>query len=203
MKRRVAAWPLVLLLGIVLLGCDAPPPVANSGTPAPPAPPPPPGSVPPAAPAPPPATTGQAPLPPETQLGAFAGSIDDLAARPQSAPAPTATPAAPPPQESNTERVKAEKGVGIKGRSLDPYEGVLVTPAKAYFSVRERVVFEVQVPHALNLYKASEGQAPKTHDEFMEKIVQANQIQLPPLPPGHKYVYDPMTEQLMVERPKQ
>ena len=198
MKRRVAAWPLVLLLGIVLLGCDAPPPVANSGAPVPPAPPPPPGSPPPAAPAPPPATTGQAPLPPETQFGAFAGSIDDLAARPQSAPAP----ASPPPQE-DTERVKAEKGVGIKGRSLDQYEGVLVTPAKAYFSARERIVFEIQVPNALNLYKASEGHAPKTHDEFMKKIVQANQIKLPPLPPGHKYVYDPMTEQLMVERPKQ
>ena len=206
MKRRFAVCPLgsslVLLLGFiflgcVLLGCDAPPPVANSG--AAPAPPPPPGSQAPAPPAPPPAPATEAPLPPETKFGAFAGSIDDLAGRPQSAPAPQ--PAAPP-QEDATERIKAEKGVGIKGRSLDQYEGVLVTPAKAYFAARERLIFEVSVPHALNLYKASEGQAPKTHDEFMEKIVQANQIKLPPLPPGHKYVYDAMTEQLMVERPK-
>jgi hypothetical protein len=198
MNRRIPAWPLLLLLGVVLQGCDAPPPVANSGTPAPP---PPPGAQPPAAPSPPPAPSGQAPLPPETQFGAFAGSIDDLAARPQSAPAPL--PVAPPQGDGGTERVKAEKGVGIKGRSLDQYEGVLVTPAKAYFAARERLIFEVSVPHALNLYKASEGQAPRTHDEFMEKIVQANQNKLPPLPPGHKYVYDPMTEQLMVERPKQ
>lgn len=202
MTRHVVVLPLVLLFGIVLTGgCDAPPPVANSGVPAPP---PPPGSQPAVAPAPPPpAPTGQAPLPPETKFGAFAGSIDDLAARPQSAPSPPPAPATTPSVESATERVKAEKGVGIKGRSLDQYEGVIVTPAKAYFSARERIAFEIAVPHALNLYKASEGHAPKTHEEFMEKIVEFNQIKLPLLPQGHKYVYDPMTEQLMVERPKQ
>lgn len=207
MTRHVAVWPLrLLLVGIVLLGgCDAPPPVANSAVPLAPAPPLPPGSQPAVAPAPPPpASTGQAPLPPETKFGAFAGSIDDLAARPSSAPSPPpSAPATATPDESATERVKAEKGVGIKGRSLDQYEGVVVTPAKAYFSARERIAFEIAVPHALNLYKASEGHAPKTHQEFMEKIVEFNQIKLPLLPQGHKYVYDPVTEQLMVERPKQ
>ena len=49
---------------------------------------------------------------------------------------------------------------------------------------------------------ASEGRNPESHEEFMEKIVKFNQIKLPELPPGHKYVYDPATEQLMVERPK-
>jgi hypothetical protein len=137
----------------------------------------------------------------------FAGDVNDLAARPSAPPTPPAPPStdsAPPPAatEPETERIKAEKGVGLKGRSLDQYEGVLVTPAKAFFSAKERIAFEIQVPHALQLYKASEGQAPKTHDEFMEKIVQFNQIKLPILPPGHKYVYDPETEQLMVERPK-
>src|SRR5688572_26962381 len=108
MNRPIPAWPLMLLLGIALQGCDAPPPVANSGAPVPP---PPPSAPAPAAPAPPPAPSGQAPVPLETKFGAFAGSIDDLAGRPQSAPAPQ--PAAPP-QDDTTERVKAEKGVGIK-----------------------------------------------------------------------------------------
>ena len=36
----------------------------------------------------------------------------------------------------------------------------------------------------------------------MENVIKANQIKLPVLPPGHKYVYDPATKQLMVERPK-
>ena len=104
--------------------------------------------------------------------------------------------------DPNVERVKAEKGVGIKGRSLDQYEGLVVTPAKAFFSTKERIAFEIEVPHALNLYKATEGQGPKSHVEFMEKIIQFNRIKLPQLPPDAKYVYDVETEQLMVERPK-
>ena len=99
------------------------------------------------------------------------------------------------------ERVKAEKGVGIKGRSLDEHQGMLVTPAKAYFSVRERVVFEIQIPEAVKLFKATNGNGPKSHEDFMAQIVDANQIQLPELPAGQRYVYDPEKEELMVERP--
>jgi len=35
----------------------------------------------------------------------------------------------------------------------------------------------------------------------MEKIIKANNISLPELPEGHKYVYDPKLEMLMVEKP--
>jgi hypothetical protein len=190
MYRHVAILPSVLLFGIMFVGCEPPAPVASG----PPGPPPPPGAAPP--PPPPTADTGQAPLPPETKFGVFAGDVNDLAARPStpSAPQPTADP--------NTERVKAEKGVGLKGRSLDEYEGPVVTPAKAFFAAKERIAFEIEVPHALQLYEASSGEAPKTHDEFMENVIKANQIKLPVLPPGHKYVYDPATKQLMVERPR-
>jgi hypothetical protein len=200
MKHRVAILLLMLLPGIMLIGCDTTQPTTATGPAAPPAPPPPPGSAPPAAasaPAAPVAT--EAPPPPETKFGVFAGDVNDLAARPSS---PPQQPAASAPAAAETERVKAEKGVGIKGRSLDQYEGALVTPAKAFFSAKERIVFDIQVPEALKLYKASEGEAPKSDAEFMEKIIRANQIKLPQLPPGHKYVYDPATEQLMVERPK-
>ena len=99
------------------------------------------------------------------------------------------------------ERVKAEKGVGVKGRSLDQHAGVLVTPAKAYFSVRERAVFDIQIPEAIKLFKATNGNGPKSHEEFMAQIVDANQIRLPELPAGQRYVYDPEKEELQVERP--
>ena len=92
-------------------------------------------------------------------------------------------------------------GSGEKGRG---YGGGLVTPpVAAYFAVQERVVFDIRIPHAMELYKATEGHAPKTHDEFIRSIVQANQIHLPALPAGHRYVYDPKGERLMVEHPKQ
>jgi hypothetical protein len=98
-------------------------------------------------------------------------------------------------------REKASVGSGEKGRG---YGGDLVTtPAAAYFAVKERLVFDVQIPHALDLAKATEGHAPRTQDEFMRDIVTANQIRLPSLPPGHRYVYDPKDERLMVEHPRE
>jgi hypothetical protein len=154
MKRRVAVLPVVLLLGLVLVGCEPPPaPVAaNSGPPAPPAPP--------------------------------------SAAPPAPAPAPA------------MEQVKAEVGVGVKGRSLDEHEGVVVTPAKTLFAFKEKAVFDIQIPQALQLFNATEGRNPESDEEFMEKIVKFNNIKLPELRQGERYYYDPATNELMVERPK-
>lgn len=121
----------------------------------------------------------------------------------QGGAAPAAQPIAQaPPAPVETEAVKAGVGVGIKGRSLDEHEGILVTPAKSLFAAKERIAFEIAVPHALELYKATEGSVPQSHEEFMEKIIEFNQIKLPQLPEGHRYQFDPMTEQLMVIRPK-
>lgn len=106
----------------------------------------------------------------------------------------------PPDDEPQTERVEARAGVGAKGRSLDPHQGLVVTPARTYFTARERLVFEAQVPHALKMYEATHGQAPRTHEEFMAQVIEANQISLPDLPPDRRYVYDPETKELMVER---
>jgi hypothetical protein len=106
-----------------------------------------------------------------------------------------------PDREPDTERVKADVGVGAKGRSLDEHEGVLVTPAKAYFSMREKAIFQIAVPQALQFFEAQHGSGPKTHDQFMTDVIQANGIALPELPPGQRYVYDPEAKELMVERP--
>ena len=118
-----------------------------------------------------------------------------------SAAAPAAV--APQPAMPETEQVKAQKGVGIAGRSLDPHEGTVVTSVKTLFTVRERIIFEAQIPEALKLFKASNGQGPKSHDEFMTQIIEANQIRLPELGQGQRYIYNPQTEELMVERPRQ
>src|SRR5688500_3184448 len=98
MERVVASSLAVLLVCLVLAGCEPDALVAgNKGPPVPPAPPAHPG-------------VEQAPIEP-----------------------------APPALE--TERVKAEKGVGNKGRSLDEYEGPVVTPAKTLFTAKERIAF--------------------------------------------------------------
>lgn len=97
------------------------------------------------------------------------------------------------------ERKVAEVGDGAKGRN---YGGGLITePASQYWKIKERLAYDVAVTHALQLYKAlNDFKAPKTHEEFMEKIIKDNKIKLPQLPPGRKYVYDPEQEKLMIER---
>ena len=125
---------------------------------------------------------------------------------PGSAPAPDPAPA-PPADPPETERVKAGVGVGVKGRSLDGYkggvEGMIASPAQAFFSTKERLVFEIQLKHAMDLYRATNDRLPASHEAFMTEIVEFNKIKLPELPQGHRYVFDPEKGEMMVERPKQ
>jgi hypothetical protein len=136
-------------------------------------------------------TTAWGPVLPDTSTPAASPS--------PAAASPPATPPAAAQQKPTTVQKKAEVGVGKKGRGYG--KGVIVTPIASLFAVRERMVFDVSIPEAMKLYKAMEDRAPKTHEEFMEKIIKANNIKLPELPQGHRYKYDPKTEQLMVESP--
>jgi len=52
------------------------------------------------------------------------------------------------------------------------------------------------------LFAATEGRKPNSHEEFMNKIIKFNKIQLPTLPAGEKYVYDPQEGELMVQKPR-
>jgi hypothetical protein len=105
----------------------------------------------------------------------------------------------PAPVESETEQPvgrPAEVGVGRKGH--DYGTGPVATPLATRWRAAERLVFSVQIPQAMNLFKATHDRAPRTHDEFMKEIIKANQISLPELRPGERYYYDPAAEQLMV-----
>ena len=53
----------------------------------------------------------------------------------------------------------------------------------------------------MRIYKAlHDRHGPKTHEEFMKDIIQENQIVLPAVRPGDRYLYDPAREELMVEK---
>ena len=122
---------------------------------------------------------------------------------PSSPPSVNAPPPPPPPPVApiapKTEQKKAAVDAGKKGR----YDvvGPVTTPVASYFAMRERLTYEVQIPEAMKLFKAMEDRAPKSHEEFMEKIIKSNHIRLPELPEGHRYFYDPARGALMVERP--
>jgi type IV secretory pathway VirB10-like protein len=189
MSVRANCIDLLLLVGLtvaitVLSGCgrsepESPSP-SSAAAPATPPPPPPP-LVAPKAPAQPPAPAKALPAPTKKP------------------PAPAKAPAKTAQKTPTTVQKAAAVGAGAKGRGYG--EGMVATPVATYFIVKERIAYDIQIPHAMNLFKATEGHAPKTHEEFMEKIVKANQIHLPTLPSGHRYVYDPEQGQLMVAQP--
>lgn len=82
--------------------------------------------------------------------------------------------------------------MGVSGKGDYGGPGFITTPISVYFRVPERLVFNVQIPQAMNMYKAIHEHFPETQEEFMEKIIAENGIQLPKLPgPDERYVYDP------------
>jgi len=203
MHRFIFTCKLALAVAalVSIWGCDqtssvpAPTSTPSSGSAPPPPPPPPPDS----------------------------GSVENFSFAPSSPPAPPTpeadtVPARPTasivnvevPSEPNThggpdssqEQVVADVGVGKKGRGYGG--GMISEPAKQYFSIRERVVFQIQIPQAMKHFKAidPDGNGPVSHKDFMEKIVNEANVELPELPRGEEYWYDAETEELMVLRPK-
>jgi hypothetical protein len=137
--------------------------------------------------------------------GCGGASVLPTPAKPPAKPAaakvavPPAAPATGPAQD--VIRQKAAVGMGEAGRGYG--EGIVATPVKALWFTKERLVL-VQIEHDLQLFKAQDpqGHGPKSHEEFMEKIIKAGGIRLPALPAGQRYVYDPAKEELQVEQPR-
>jgi hypothetical protein len=106
-----------------------------------------------------------------------------------------------PSESDDVDVVPAKTGVGAQGRYKE--SGLVITPIKAYFRTQQRTELEMKVPHAMNLYVAEHGHFPKTPEDFQRDIIQFNQVRLPRLPPGHRYVYDAKRGQLLVEQPRE
>jgi len=134
----------------------------------------------------------------------LAGCLDPVTPVPQpSAPPPAAQSSTSPPNQSPpaTERVAATVDtVGTKGK--DYGGGPISEPLRQRWRQADRLLL-LQVEKAVTDYASifNEGKYPASHEEFMEKVVQEFKLQLPSLPPGERYVYDPETRKLMIERP--
>jgi hypothetical protein len=126
--------------------------------------------------------------------------------QPVSAPAQTSavgetksSVAAPSTSNSGETRVKAEVGMGVRGRGYN--KGLIGVAVTSLWATKERVAL-MMIQHNMDLYKAEhDGKGPKTHEEFMQKVVKENDIKLPALPVGQEYEYDPVREELMVRMP--
>ena len=76
-----------------------------------------------------------------------------------------------------------------------------LAPMKAYKPAVEKIM-KLQVQQALNLYNATEGNYPKTHEEFMEKVVKPYGVKLAKLPGDWVYQYDVANHELVVVEQK-
>lgn len=118
--------------------------------------------------------------------------------------------AAPPAEDQVAEDVHADPpeterevlAVGADKRGRNYGGGVITEPIKQYFGVQQRIQL-MNLKRAMDLYKAGHNnKLPATHEAFMKEVVEANSLQLPELPAGERYVFDPQVGELMVERPK-
>jgi hypothetical protein len=118
--------------------------------------------------------------------------------KPAAPPKVETGPVSPTPRPGMTIE-KADVGSGEKGH----YDkGIITTPVSTYFRAQERITFYIQLPEFLRAYKFEHDfKGPKTNEEYMKEIIKKNNVRLPDLPPGHRYIYDPKEEQLMVEKP--
>lgn len=125
--------------------------------------------------------------------GGASASVPAVSAAQQPAPQPAAA------NGSNMVREKAASGMGKQGR--DYPRGLITVPIASYFRAREMIALD-KIKHDMELYKALNGDYPRTQEEFMKEIIEAGAITLPALPDGHEYYYDPETGDLMVQRPQ-
>lgn len=73
----------------------------------------------------------------------------------------------------------------------------IVGPLAAYGPIIERLS-KMHIEQAVNLFYAEHGRFPKSYEEFMERIVRANHIELPVLPGNLQYQYDVENHRLEV-----
>ena len=96
----------------------------------------------------------------------------------------------------NIGEFKAEDGkqtVSSKVKISNPITGAL----EAYEPTKQKIG-ELQIQHSVDIFNAMEGRYPKDHEEFMTKVIKANNIRLPKLGPGKQYQYDVENHALMV-----
>lgn len=111
--------------------------------------------------------------------------------------------AAATPGEAPFAAQKAETGVTGKGKSLEDVSDYnpakfVAGPASALLRARERAFFEIQLPKSMQLFQATHGRVPKSHEEFMQEVM-APPMKMPELPQGLQYRYRPDLGELWVE----
>lgn len=67
----------------------------------------------------------------------------------------------------------------------------------AYVTTVGKIAID-QITYALRLFEATEGRYPNDYEEFMQRIIRENNIELPQLPASQEYAYDEQNHRLVV-----
>jgi hypothetical protein len=138
--------------------------------------------------------------------GQFAPPQVNQTPSPQPKAADTATPADPnapttlqPGQENDPTLRKVDPTVGKQGKEYGggALMAPITTPVREYFGMRAGITFDM-IKHDVDIFKAAHNRYPKDDKEFKTEILDKGQRELPELPAGNTYVYDPKTGQLFV-----
>jgi hypothetical protein len=117
---------------------------------------------------------------------------------------------APKKAEPKTREILGKRTQDIRETKAEVKKGAVVAPPKVVASDPFTLAGNVYVSaigqtsiglihQAVELYRAgNDGQYPKTHQEFMEGVIKANNIALPTLPYYQEYSYDVATHQLNI-----
>ena len=94
----------------------------------------------------------------------------------------------PPPQIEVVTSHSPKKGRALEGG------GYLSIVTGTRFWAEHQIILD-NILYATRLWEAEHGRYPKTQEEFMREIIQANEpaTSLPELPEGWEYYYDPQT----------
>lgn len=81
--------------------------------------------------------------------------------------------------------------------SIDSSRPLHAVTAGAYKNILGRAA-QLAITQAVNLFHAEHDRYPRDHEEFMEKIIRYNGIELPVLPGGLQFQYDVENHELKI-----
>jgi hypothetical protein len=95
------------------------------------------------------------------------------------------------------QRAKADLcKLGAKLRDNNDAQKMITGIPGKLLDVKVGTVLDIQIPQAIQLFKASEGRVPKNHAEFLARVCEPNNIKLPDLIDGMVYQFNPEREEL-------
>lgn len=142
------------------------------------------------------------PPPPVPQEALIVAPVSAPASVPPTPPPPTAAESTPRDVlgkttttvgDAQAEQARGGRATTGKITARDPIRIV----GNAYVSIVGQSAV-LKIKHAVDLFHAQNDRYPSDTREFLEQIIQANNIALPQLPYYQEYTYDPQTHALVV-----